>query len=140
MSYLDRLKWKISQDVAGGGATKGTKAPFVPFVATQVAPSGQNLATKAAPQGGQPTEAELQEGLREHFEERAAIREYCGGKPHAKAEAEVRSALRVYEYRLSDSPSWRVLLAPGVELADIERSLRERFCERFIAVRERHHA
>ncbi len=136
MSYLDRLKRKISQNAPGGGATKATKAPFVPFVASRVAPSGQNSSKEAAPQGGQPTEAELQESLREHFEERAAVREYEGGEPRTKAEAEARTALRVYEYRLTDSPSWLVLLAPGVELADIERSLRERFGERFITVRE----
>lgn len=41
MSYLDRLKVKISENAPGDEATKPTKAPFVPFVAPLTAPSRQ---------------------------------------------------------------------------------------------------
>jgi hypothetical protein len=41
MSYLDRLKRKIGEDVPRGEATKGTKAPYVPYVASLPAPPRQ---------------------------------------------------------------------------------------------------
>ena len=41
MSYLDRLNRKIREDAPRGEATKGTKAPYVPFVAPLPAPSRQ---------------------------------------------------------------------------------------------------
>lgn len=52
MSYLDRLKQKISQDMPRGGATKATKGAFVPFVATRSAPSRLNLSREAVSQVG----------------------------------------------------------------------------------------
>lgn len=67
MSYLDRLKRKIGEDVPRGDATKGTKAPYVPFVAPESAPSRQIF-------------------YREAFEERAAIMEFDGGLTRAEAE------------------------------------------------------
>lgn len=143
MSYLDRLKQKISQDAAGSGATKGTKAPFAPFVTARSAPSGQNLSKEAASRSWQPTDAELQEGIREHFEERAGIREYDGHEPRKQAEAKARGTMRVYEYRLTDNGPdgpWLILLAPGCDLSQAERTLQNRFGERFITARERHPA
>lgn len=75
MSYLDRLKRKISQDAPRGGATKVSKAPFVPFVATSAAPLRQiSAANKSV----------LID--REAFEERAAIMEYDGKLSRAEAE------------------------------------------------------
>ena len=71
MSYLDRLKRKISEDVRHMEATKVTKAPSVPFVAPEWAPSRQNS----------PATID-----REAFEERAAIREYDGGFNRKEAE------------------------------------------------------
>lgn len=41
MSYLARLKAKISEDVPEGEATKVSKAPCVPFVAPPPTPSRQ---------------------------------------------------------------------------------------------------
>lgn len=41
MSYLARLKAKISEDVLEGEATKVSKAPCVPFVAPPPTPSRQ---------------------------------------------------------------------------------------------------
>ena len=68
MSYLDRLKLKISQDALGMGATKVSKAPYVPFVATPAVPLRQiSAANECAPID------------REAFEERAAIMEFDGG-------------------------------------------------------------
>lgn len=42
MSYLNRLKQKISEDAPDAGATKVSKGAFVPFVAALSAPSRQN--------------------------------------------------------------------------------------------------
>lgn len=83
--------------------------------------------------------AELQESIREHFEERSAIREYDGHEPRQKAEAEAKNALRVYEYRLTDNPdNWLILLAPGCDLLEAERVLKNRFGpDRVVAVRAR---
>jgi hypothetical protein len=39
MSYLDRLKQKISKDAPDAGATKVSKGAFVPFVADLSSPS-----------------------------------------------------------------------------------------------------
>ena len=84
---------------------------------------------------------DLAENIREHFEERAAIQEYNGGLPRERAEAQARAALRVFEYRLSDNgPNgpWLILLAPDCDLAQAERSLRNRFgADRVLSVRER---
>ena len=41
MSYLDRLKLKILANAPEYEATKGTKAPYVPFVAPESAPFRQ---------------------------------------------------------------------------------------------------
>ena len=67
MSYLAQLKRKISADAPRGEATKGTKAPYVPFVAPESAPSRRI-------------------SYREAFEERAAIMEFDGGLTRAEAE------------------------------------------------------
>jgi hypothetical protein len=95
----------------------------------------------ALSQGWQPTEAELSEAVNEVFEERAAIREHCGGELRQKAEIEARAALRVYEYRLSDygpNGPWLVFLAPGYDLTQAERALRNQFgARRVSAVREK---
>lgn len=88
-----------------------------------------------------PIDAELSEAVREAFEERVAIREHCGGESREKAEAEARAALRVYEYRLSDygdNGPWLIFLAPGCDLAEAEKSLKNRFgANRVLTVRER---
>ncbi len=45
----------------------------------------------------------------------------------------------VYEYKLTDSPSWLVLLAPGVDLNDAQRTLEAQFGEdRLVEVRPKH--
>ena len=75
MSYLDRLKLKISQDGLGMGATKVSKAPYVPSVATPAARLRQiSAANECAPID------------REAFEERAAIMEFDAGLSRAEAE------------------------------------------------------
>lgn len=81
---------------------------------------------------------DLAENIREHIEERAAIREHCGGEPRKKAEAEARKALRVYEYRLTDNPNiWLILIAPGCDLSQAEQALKNRFgSDRVLMVRE----
>jgi hypothetical protein len=76
MSYLDRLKRKIQKDAPEREATKVTKAPSVPFVASRPEPLQENFTVTAD---------------REAFEERAAMMEFDGGL--TRAEAERMSAL-----------------------------------------------
>ncbi len=48
-------------------------------------------------------------------------------------------AARVYEYRLTDSPSWLVFLSPGVDLNSAQLSLKAHFGEdRLVEVRPKH--
>ncbi len=54
----------------------------------------------------------------------------------AMDEADSVGRARVFEYRLTDGPRWLVMLAPGYDLSEAERSLRDRFGERFVSVRE----
>ena len=79
MSYLDRLKRKIAEDVCHMEATKVSKAPFVPFVASEWAPVCQ-ISTATID--------------REAFEERAAIREFDGGFNRKEAERLAHDDLR----------------------------------------------
>ena len=58
MSYLDRLKQKMREDGPRGEATKGTKAPSVPFVAHLSAPSRQ---ISPEPEANQPEPVDRQE-------------------------------------------------------------------------------
>ena len=71
MTYLERLKRKIPENAPECEATKGTKAPYVPFVAPESAPSRQISAAMID---------------REAFEERAAILEFDGGLTREEAE------------------------------------------------------
>lgn len=80
MSYLARLKRKISEDAPQRGATKVSEGPFVPFVAPHSAPLRQNLAGM------------VDLGA---FEERAAIREFDGGYPRHEAERLARTDLNI---------------------------------------------
>ncbi|NCA72245.1 MAG: hypothetical protein EOM91_19675 [Sphingobacteriia bacterium] len=79
------------------------------------------------------------DAIREAIEERAAIREFDGGESRQVADREARSAMRVYQYRLTDRPdAWLTMLAPGVELDQAHRDLVLRFgAERVVDVRER---
>lgn len=65
MSYLDRLKRKISEDAPDAGATKATKGAFVPFVASPLAPLRQIHAVNDAladPPTGSPAAAKVSPG------------------------------------------------------------------------------
>jgi hypothetical protein len=79
------------------------------------------------------------EAIREAIEERAAIREFDGGESRQVAEREARSAMRVYQYRLTDRPdTWLTMLAPECDLDEARHDLELRFGpERLIEVRER---
>ena len=50
MSYLDRLKRKISENAPKAEATKVSKGAFVPFVATPAAPFQQIAAAGVDPE------------------------------------------------------------------------------------------
>ena len=81
------------------------------------------------------------ETMTEHLSERAAILEYDGGHARKQAEAEARRALRVYEYRLIESPdTWLILIAPGCDLSGATRTCRNRFgVDRVLEVRKYKH-
>jgi len=64
------------------------------------------------------------ENLRKLAQERK-VRPYEEKKPH------------IYEYQLTDSPSWLILFTVGIGLEEAERSLKDRYRERFITMRER---
>ena len=54
---------------------------------------------------------------------------------------EARRTLRVFQYRLTDTPdSWLVLIAPGCDLAEARESLRARFGSRLLDRRKHNHA
>ena len=79
------------------------------------------------------------DAIREAIEERVAIREFDAGEARQVAERAARSAMRVYQYRLTDRPdTWLTMLAPGCDLDEARRTLALRFgAERVIEVRER---
>lgn len=73
---------------------------------------------------------EDQSDIQEAIEERAAIQEYEGGLSRPEAEQAAKSNMRVYHYRLTDNPdTWLTMIAPGCELEEVERSLKNRFGE-----------
>jgi hypothetical protein len=73
--------------------------------------------------------------IQEHLEERAAIMEYDGGLTRKQAETEARRNMRVYEYRLTDSPDSRLtMIAPGCDLEEARESLHKRFGDRLLDV------
>jgi len=105
VSYLERLKQKLSANSAQAEATKPTKPSFVPFVASTPEPSHQIHAANDPPVSEifltdawryWPAEG-LQDAARqldvELWLERAAIREFDGG--HTRADAELMAALDV---------------------------------------------
>jgi hypothetical protein len=53
------------------------------------------------------------------------------------AKTEKQKEVRVFEYQLTDSPSVLIYFAPGVDLEEAEKSLRDKFGERLISVRAR---
>lgn len=93
--------------------------------------------------GPRPLPAAFLSELRAH---KAELMAALGDCPTSHAEAvqaatekrtETEGRMRVYEYRLSDNPvRWLTLLAPNCDLAEAERSLRDRFGHRFVTVRE----
>lgn len=78
------------------------------------------------------------EATREATAERSAIRGFDGGESRAVAEQQASSAMRVYQYRITDKPdTWMVCLAPGCDLDAARHDLVLRFGEaRLIEVRE----
>lgn len=78
------------------------------------------------------------QNIQEHLEERAATHEFDAGLSRPEAEKQARLNMRVFHYRIADNPdSWLVMIAPGCDLTVATRSLKSRFRERLIAVRER---
>ncbi len=61
------------------------------------------------------------------------------GEKSEISESESPPTRSVYEYRLTDSPSWLVFLAPGVDLNDARRTLEAQLGEdRLVEVRPKH--
>ena len=78
---------------------------------------------------------QLQHGIRERLEERAAIMEYDGGLTRKDAEQAAAAAIRVYYYRTTEKPnSELVAIMPGVELDEATASLKLRYGDRLLAV------
>jgi hypothetical protein len=82
VSYLARLKQKISEDAPHCEATKVSEASFVPFVAPVPTPLRQISAAVID---------------HEAFEERPAIREFDGGYTRREAERLARADLKMEE-------------------------------------------
>jgi hypothetical protein len=101
----------------------------VPLTATQLEFLGQHKAELLRLLTPPPIISQDQEAIQEAIAERAAIREFDGGESRAVAEGEVRSAMRVYQYRITNQPgSWLTLIAPGCDLAEARRIVANRFC------------
>ncbi len=73
--------------------------------------------------------------ITEHLAERAAIQEFDGGLPRHRAEQAAIERLRVYEYRLTDSEDWLVLIAPGCSLEQAREACIVRFGSRLADIR-----
>lgn len=82
---------------------------------------------------------EHDEAIREHLEERAAIMEYDGGLDRPEAESAASRNMRVFAYRLTDSPeSELTLISPGATLDDARQRLEHQFgADRVLDVRPR---
>jgi hypothetical protein len=87
------------------------------------------------------------EAIREALDERAAIREFDGGEPREIAEAQARAAMRAFRVLVAmpagdpRPPRWVTTIAPGCDLAEVERTARLTFGdERVIEVREQERA
>jgi hypothetical protein len=77
--------------------------------------------------GPAPLAPDQRNGIHEANAERAAILEYEAGMARPQAEAQVRGAMRVYRYRLTDRPADWLVIAPDYELDEARRSLIARF-------------
>ncbi len=109
--------------------------------------SGDRLNLRAP----EPLPGELMERIRQHkpeilreltgaeiaeqLAERAAIQEFDGGLPRQRAEQAAIERLRVYEYRLTDSVDWLVLIAPGCSLEQAREACIVRFGSRLADIR-----
>jgi len=125
MNWLEKLKGSHKQP--GGQVSKVSKPPL------------GTLDTSCV--GGFQAATEHDEAIHEHLEERAAIQEYDGGLTRKQAETEALRTLRVFQYRLTDTPdSWLVLIAPGCDLDEARESLRARFGTRLLDTRKHSHA
>jgi len=105
MSYLDRLKRRISASSVEPEGTKVSKAPFVPFVtglrdqsrqipAASDPPIGEIFLTDAWRYGSAESLQHIARQLdMELFEERAGVLEFDGG--YTRADAELCAALDV---------------------------------------------
>ena len=78
------------------------------------------------------------QNIDEHLTERAAIQEFEGGLSRPEAEQQAKSNMRVYHYRLTDSPgSWLIMIAPGCDLDEARQTVNAKFGrDRVIDVRE----
>lgn len=78
-----------------------------------------------------------EENIQEQLDERAAIMQFDGGLTRPEAERQAKSNMRVFHYRITDKPdSWLMMIAPGCQLTEVRRSLKSRFRERLIEVKE----
>jgi hypothetical protein len=70
--------------------------------------------------------------IHEAVEEPATIHEFEGGLSRTEVPQLARESMRVYEYRLADTPStWHVLIALGCDLPEARRVCEMNVCWRF---------
>jgi hypothetical protein len=114
------LRREISHTGAPPQLTEPTKGAFGGFGGSHPPPLWENPPP--------PIPHEDQQAIDEAIAERAAIREFDGGEPRAIAEREARSAMRVYQYRITDKPAtWLTLIAPGCDLNEARRIVTNQF-------------
>ena len=81
---------------------------------------------------------DVQQAIQEQFQERAAIMELDGGLSRAKAEKAAVSAIRIYNYKVTDKPdSILTAIMPNADLEEAERILRRQYGQRLLMVIER---
>lgn len=75
-----------------------------------------------------------QDNRKDAGQEHASIRKSDGHQDREEAKAAAEQARRVYQYRLTTASGWNILIAPGWNLEDAERDLRQRFGTRLVEV------
>ena len=81
---------------------------------------------------------ETPQAIQEQIEERAAIMEFDGGLSRTEAEKEAASAIRIYNYKVTDKPdSILTSIMPNTDLEEAERILRRQYGQRLLMVIER---
>jgi hypothetical protein len=135
-SALARFRTRVVDTPDTPGYAVGVSAKAAPLLVCTPVTSDTPKNRKQGCEAGAASEfapplhlsADDRQAIEEAIEERAAIREFDGGQTRDVAEREARTAMRVYRYRLADSPdTWLVMIAPGCNLAEARGALNLQF-------------